>query len=72
MTSFQYYVMKSLLRREVDGFFKILDRDLDGKLSFSEFLGEDSHIERIFKLMDKDNDGFVTKKVSEWLSGNKR
>ena len=47
----------------MDGFFKILDKDLDGKLSFSEFLGEESHIERIFKTMDKNNDGFVSKQV---------
>eukprot|EP00090_Calanus_glacialis_P000133 TRINITY_DN10085_c0_g1_i1.p1 TRINITY_DN10085_c0_g1~~TRINITY_DN10085_c0_g1_i1.p1 ORF type:complete len:153 (+),score=54.85 TRINITY_DN10085_c0_g1_i1:20-478(+) len=47
--------------REVDGFFKILDKDLDGKLSFSEFLGEECHIERIFRTMDKNNDGFVSK-----------
>ena len=52
-----------LFRREVDGFFKILDKDLDGKLSFSEFLGEESHIERIFRTMDKNNDGFVSKQV---------
>ena len=50
-------------RREVEGFFKILDKNLDGKLSFEEFLGEENHIERIFKTMDKDNDGFVTKEV---------
>ena len=47
----------------MDAFFKILDKDLDGKLSFSEFLGEESHIEKIFKTMDKNNDGFVSKKV---------
>ena len=52
-----------LFRREVDGLFKILDKDLDGKLSFSEFLGEESHIERIFRTMDKNNDGFVSKEV---------
>ena len=50
-------------RREVEGFFKILDKNLDGKLSFEEFLGEENHIERIFKTIDKDNDGFVTKEV---------
>ena len=36
---------------------------MDGKLSFSEFLGEESHIERIFKSMDINNDGFVSKQV---------
>ena len=57
------YLCNILFRREVDGFFKILDKDLDGKLSFSEFLGEESHIERIFRTMDKNNDGFVSKQV---------
>ena len=52
-----------LLRREVDGFFKILDKNSDGKLSFEEFLGEETHIEKIFRTMDKDNDGYVTKQV---------
>jgi len=47
--------------REVDGFFKILDKNSDGKLSFEEFLGEETHIEKIFRTMDKDNDGYVTK-----------
>ena len=53
-----------LFRREVEGFFKILDKNQDGKLSFEEFLGEETHIEKIFRTMDKDNDGFVTKEVS--------
>merc|ERR1712013_9969 len=46
---------------EVDEFFKDLDRDYDERLSFGEFLGEESHIEKIFKNMDKNGDGFVTK-----------
>ena len=56
--------MNNLFRREVEGFFKILDKNLDGKLSFEEFLGEENHIEKIFKTMDKDNDGFVSKQVT--------
>ena len=38
--------------------------DLDGRLSFEEFMGEQSRAERLFKLMDKDGDGYVTKNVS--------
>ena len=52
-----------ILRREVDGFFKVLDQNHDGKLSFEEFLGEETHIDKIFRTMDKDNDGYVTKEV---------
>ena len=36
-------------------------------MSFEEFLGEENHIEKIFKTMDKDNDGFISKQVSKWL-----
>ena len=41
--------------------------NLDGKLSFEEFLGEENHIEKIFKTMDKDNDGYISKQVRKWL-----
>ena len=43
--------------------FDSKDKDLDGRLSFEEFMGEQSRAERLFKLMDKDGDGFVTKNV---------
>ena len=51
-------------REEVAEFFQRMDRDYDGKLSFEEFMGEESRAERLFKLMDKDGDGYVTKNVS--------
>ena len=40
-----------------------MDRDFDGQLSFDEFIGEESTIEKLFKNMDKDGDGLVTKQV---------
>jgi len=46
---------------EVRKMFDVKDRDLDGRLSFEEFMGEESRSERLFKLMDKDGDGYVTK-----------
>ena len=48
-------------REEVEEFFNDMDRDFDKRLSFEEFLGEESHIEKVFKSMDKNGDGFVTK-----------
>ena len=50
-------------REDVDLFFKALDRDFDGRLSLEEFMGEETPIEKLFKLMDKNRDGFITKKV---------
>ena len=44
--------------------FESKELDVDGRLSFEEFMGEQSRAERLFKLMDKDGDGFVTKHVS--------
>ena len=37
--------------------------DTDGRLSYEEFMGEESRAEKLFRLMDKDGDGFVTKNV---------
>ena len=50
-------------REEVDRFFLTMDRDFDGRLSFAEMMGEETPIEKLFKLMDKNGDGFVSKKV---------
>ena len=54
------------LREEVEDFFRTRDRDFDGFLSFEEFLGEESQIEKLFKKMDKDNDGKVSKQVRNY------
>ena len=52
------------VREEVYNFFSTMDRDFDGQLSFSETMGEETAVETLFKKMDKNGDGFVTKKVS--------
>jgi len=48
-------------RDEVEVMFLEKDRDRDGSLSFKEFMGQETPMEKAFKVMDKDNDGFVTK-----------
>ena len=48
----------------MDHFFSTMDRDFDGRLSFAEIMGEETPIERLFNMMDKNGDGFVSKKVS--------
>ena len=50
-------------REGVDEMFKSLDKDNDGKLSWREFVGEETTIERTFKLFDENQDGTITKKV---------
>ena len=50
-------------REEVEEFFASMDRDYDGRLSFEEFIAEESPIETLFKNMDQDGDGLVTKQV---------
>jgi len=37
------------------------DKDFDGKLSFEEFSGQETKLEKAFKAMDKDGDGYITK-----------
>ena len=63
--------MDYYLRKEVEKFFAERDRDFDGRLSLEEFLGEETQIEKLFRLMDKNKDGFVTKKVRNWESFQK-
>jgi Ca2+-binding EF-hand superfamily protein len=58
-----FYFFYYFYRKEVDDFFKTLDTDFDGRLTFGEFLGEESYIERLFKSMDKNRDGYVSKQV---------
>ena len=51
-------------REEVDNFFSSMDRDFDGRLSFAEMMGEETPVQTLLKKMEKNGDGFVTKKVS--------
>ena len=37
------------------------DRDQDGKLTFEEFTGQETKIEKAFRAMDKDGDGYITR-----------
>ena len=66
----KWMIISENLREEVEDFFRTRDRDFDGFLSFEEFLGEESQIEKLFKKMDKDNDGKVSKQVSRKHTGN--
>ena len=52
---------------EVARMFESKDKDLDGRLSFEEFMGEASRAEKLFKLMDKNGDGFVSRKVIQTI-----
>ena len=47
------YPDKYLFRNEVSDFFERMDRDFDGRLSFGEFMGEETPLEKVFKSMDK-------------------
>ena len=51
-------------RKEVSEFFDRMDRDYDGRLTYGEFMGEETALEKVFKNMDKDGDGTVSKEVS--------
>ena len=44
-----------------------MDRDYDGRLTYGEFMGEETALEKVFKNMDKDGDGSVSKEVSTEL-----
>ena len=46
---------------DVMAMFDERDKDHDGLLSFEEFSGQETKMERAFKSMDKDGDGFITK-----------
>ena len=62
MESEMKVIMLSCSREEVEEFFASMDRDFDGRLTFEEFMGEETTLEKLFKNMDKNGDGVVTKK----------
>ena len=39
-----FFIVFLFARDEVDEFFNSMDRDFDGRLSFEEFMGEESQI----------------------------
>ena len=43
------------------------DIDIEGRLSYEQFMGEETRAEKLFKLMDKDGDGWISKNVSQKL-----
>ena len=65
-TTFYHFLS---IRDEVSEFFDRMDRDYDGRLSFGEFMGEETPLEKVFKNMDKDGDGTVSKEVRFAVSG---
>ena len=57
-----WVIMVFRFREEVEEFFRSMDRDFDGRLTFEEFMGEETTLEKLFKNMDENGDGVVTKK----------
>ena len=52
-----------MCREDVEKMFLELDKDFDGKLSWREFIGEETTTERAFKLFDENHDGKISKSV---------
>ena len=53
-----------IIRDEAAKLLESKDMDTEGRMSYEEFMGEQTKAEKLFKLMDKDGDGYVTKNVS--------
>ena len=53
-----------IFRDEAAKLLESKDLDTEGRMSYEEFMGEQTKAEKLFKLMDKDGDGYVTKNVS--------
>ena len=59
-----------LCREDVEKMFSELDKDFDGKLSWREFIGEETTTERAFKLFDENHDGKISKSVMNCTEKN--
>ena len=57
-----------IIRDEAAKLLESKDLDTEGRMSYEEFMGEQTKAEKLFKLMDKDGDGYVTKNVSVLLN----
>merc|ERR1711936_694638 len=55
---------------DVEALFEAQDRDLDGKLSWEEFCGEQTATERAFLLLDPDRNGKISKQDFHKLCQN--
>ena len=51
-------------RDEAQKLLESKDIDIEGRLSYEQFMGEETRAEKLFKLMDKDGDGWISKNVS--------
>jgi len=52
------------IKKNTDEAEKLLeskDIDIEGRLSYEQFMGEQTRAEKLFKLMDKDGDGWISK-----------
>jgi len=52
------------IKKNTDEAEKLLeskDIDIEGRLSYEQFMGEETRAEKLFKLMDKDGDGWISK-----------
>ena len=52
-------------RDEAEKLLESKDIDIEGRLSYEQFMGEETRAEKLFKLMDKDGDGWISKNVSQ-------
>ena len=59
-----------LCREAVMMIFNQRDRDQDGKMSFEEFSGQKTRSELAFEAIDKNGDGYVSRKERTSITAN--